>query len=1220
MTKSTKRLASLILVACLFNQLSGNTIKVLADELDGQSLEYQTTNEDNIDTVDPVINSIEANKNSIVIGDTLEVYIDATDEGSGIKDVYLSYNVGLESKSKKAEYNEQLKEFLVSIPITEEMGLKNLVIHGASATDKKDNYVYENTSIGTYHIPDLNGEVDKEGITLENLTYPDKSYIGEKFEISVEAYDNLSGVGEIRVSLDFNGKGISKDMIYDESSNTYKITLDITEDMLNSNIQIDSIYTYDNSGNYWGMSINKFIPILSRDAVEDTEAPKLSSVTFDKEKVKVGDTIKAYIEASDDISGIALVKARINFGTYYGHSLDFVYDKDLNKYVAQVTVSKEYENEKIQIADIEIYDNYGNRTFVEDGGVSALVVDENGNYNEVPIINSLELNKTDYLKIGDDLEVYVEASDIDSGIKSVTASISGLFMDSKKIELKYNEEKKLYVGKLHITEDYLDKIIDYVSVNVIDNGGKETYESIYTRLYVREFDVDYDNPIVSSVEYNKENLNIGDIFTLTVDAVDEGSGITSVEAGITIGYEYSRYPLIYDETIKKYVVNIEITKEMKYSKIEIASVVVKDKVGNQQYKHLYDYLYILDENGRADDKGPILNNISYSTIVKAGNNIDIIVDAEDELSGIKNIKLVYYGLDNVSEYDSTSHNLVYDESTGKYMVSINTLDEYKYKMLYDAYIIISDNSGNSSLVDIDNIYISDENGVYDDKRPEITSVEFNKDELNVGDTLEIIVNVKDNLSGMPKNLIIYPIVGMMEEPMLLIYDEEAKVYKGKLEIIKYLSGSSIFFGSSVIKDNTGNIGFLNMDKLIPIANSNGEYSKVNTPMINSIKYDKDEYEVGEELIIIVDASSENNSTSKVKLNYYENGKVSRMTSQYDEETGKYIFKIYIDKNLINKGIELESISIETENREIQRSYINTKINVVPKTEKIEMNEETQIDKIVDQIKNTEEKRIEINLQTNEKNANKEIFEAIAGTDKVITFKQEDGTSWTFNGKDIDKNNLKDIKLSLSNKPSEEAKVAINEVDKNPIFIKFDYHGILPGKALVKIKLENYEDLKDKNLTLYYYNEETKSIEKINDNIKVDNNGFVTIEISHCSDYFLSQNPSITTDKDEQDNTTDNNNENKNEDASNSNGEGSTGNSNNGSNNGNPNNGSNSGGVLDSSLSNATSENTNNKNEDELKDLPKTGAVVSSLSYVLIGAFIIVIGLGLTKKRKTLENK
>ncbi|MBE6055213.1 MAG: LPXTG cell wall anchor domain-containing protein, partial [Clostridium sartagoforme] len=251
---------------------------------------------------------------------------------------------------------------------------------------------------------------------------------------------------------------------------------------------------------------------------------------------------------------------------------------------------------------------------------------------------------------------------------------------------------------------------------------------------------------------------------------------------------------------------------------------------------------------------------------------------------------------------------------------------------------------------------------------------------------------------------------------------------------------------------------------------------------------------------------------------------------------------------------------------------------------------------------------------------KEIFEAIAGTDKVITFKQEDGTSWTFNGKDIDKNNLKDIKLSLSNKPSEEAKVAINEVDKNPIFIKFDYHGILPGKALVKIKLENYEDLKDKNLTLYYYNEETKSIEKINDNIKVDNNGFVTIEISHCSDYFLSQNPSITTDKDEQDNTTDNNNENKNEDASNSNGEGSTGNSNNGSNNGNPNNGSNSGGVLDSSLSNATSENTNNKNEDELKDLPKTGAVVSSLSYVLIGAFIIVIGLGLTKKRKTLENK
>ena len=109
---------------------------------------------------------------------------------------------------------------------------------------------------------------------------------------------------------------------------------------------------------------------------------------------------------------------------------------------------------------------------------------------------------------------------------------------------------------------------------------------------------------------------------------------------------------------------------------------------------------------------------------------------------------------------------------------------------------------------------------------------------------------------------------------------------------------------------------------------------------------------------------------------------------------------------------------------------------------------------------------------------------------------------------------KKIKISVSNEPEEENKEKIENIYSEARVIHFDYHGVLPGKATVKVKVDNYEGLLDKELTFYYFNPETQKAEKVQGPLSIDKDGYVTVEIEHCSDYFLSLNDTLHLDNSE----------------------------------------------------------------------------------------------------------
>lgn len=78
---------------------------------------------------------------------------------------------------------------------------------------------------------------------------------------------------------------------------------------------------------------------------------------------------------------------------------------------------------------------------------------------------------------------------------------------------------------------------------------------------------------------------------------------------------------------------------------------------------------------------------------------------------------------------------------------------------------------------------------------------------------------------------------------------------------------------------------------------------------------------------------------------------------------------------------------------------------------------------------------------------------------------------------------------------------INEKVKNDkLIITFDYHGMLPLEAKVKIDVsDKFND--GEKLYLYYYNPDSDEIEYM-DNVVFVKNGMAEFQIKHCSDYFL----------------------------------------------------------------------------------------------------------------------
>lgn len=128
--------------------------------------------------------------------------------------------------------------------------------------------------------------------------------------------------------------------------------------------------------------------------------------------------------------------------------------------------------------------------------------------------------------------------------------------------------------------------------------------------------------------------------------------------------------------------------------------------------------------------------------------------------------------------------------------------------------------------------------------------------------------------------------------------------------------------------------------------------------------------------------------------------------------------------------------------------------------------------------------------------------AIQGKEEYVDFQSKDEAgnilyAWEFYGMDV--KNAFDMDFGISTRTEPFAGCDLFD-GQQAFYIAFSHEGELPGKASVFLQVPA-EMENGSQWYLYYYDEETGEAELQADGITVEN-GFVTLELEHCSDYVL----------------------------------------------------------------------------------------------------------------------
>jgi Carbohydrate binding module (family 6)./Uncharacterised Sugar-binding Domain./Glycosyl hydrolases family 39. len=142
-----------------------------------------------------------------------------------------------------------------------------------------------------------------------------------------------------------------------------------------------------------------------------------------------------------------------------------------------------------------------------------------------------------------------------------------------------------------------------------------------------------------------------------------------------------------------------------------------------------------------------------------------------------------------------------------------------------------------------------------------------------------------------------------------------------------------------------------------------------------------------------------------------------------------------------------------------------------------------------------------------------LLEAV-GTEKNILISVDDmkGSvlySWSFEKSsfaDSDKK-MTDIDLSLKVSKASENKdlsKSIKENSEDGIILEFAHNGSLPVQSRVKVYVGNYMEKLNQKVYVYHHNDRTNKLDELpfSSNYMIDENGYVSIDLVHCSDYVV----------------------------------------------------------------------------------------------------------------------
>lgn len=268
-------------------------------------------------------------------------------------------------------------------------------------------------------------------------------------------------------------------------------------------------------------------------------------------------------------------------------------------------------------------------------------------------------------------------------------------------------------------------------------------------------------PSIVSISKDKDSVKPGETITFTVEVNDDYSGvetflITWYLNGDSTNYLSKQFYDITNNGVNTY--EYTLPNNALPGNYQAVYMPIYDYAGNHKEYNIYEneeMLKQLDftvEETDQDILPPVVSNFKVITEnVSAPGTIKVQYDVVDDKSGVKE----HSGGLIVSPINNLSHEGIHTATKigeKTYQAEMNIRNNYE-KFIFRG-IQVCDNTGNwknysrEELGLTEDIFFAADNYIEDKTAPKLLNIEYNKTKINIPDTLELILNVEENESGI----------------------------------------------------------------------------------------------------------------------------------------------------------------------------------------------------------------------------------------------------------------------------------------------------------------------------------------------------------------------------------------------------------------------------------------------------------------------------------------
>jgi hypothetical protein len=956
-----------------------------------------------------------------------------------------------------------------------------------------------------------------------------------------------SEVKEMELSLPLvNGKYESNISISDQSNlGEWKLSYVIVNDK-DSNAQIfyNSVV---NPGLGQDLSTADFL------AADDNDAPKLEAISVDKTKVTQGKSVNITVKASDKGIGLAeeanlLYVLKLPKGEAEKEVTLKLKD---GVYEGTLQTDDNFTSGEWQVSFIALKDNQENAAVVYNSKVHGDLGEDlsAGNFTvrqdeEAPVLKEVSVDRKN-VKPGDTVKVKVVAED-ERGLAKEANALYVFYTEKGIIEKEITLTLNGNAYEANITLDgsflLVDAKLSFIALqDIVGNAGivynSKVNEGLGQDLSSGDFLLDLIAPIAPQIFLSTENPTNKDV-EVTINTYEVNG---KIEYKLSEGAEWSAYAGSFkvSDNTKVYARvtdqsgNVGATEIKEIKNIDkVAPVVAVTDVEDQGI-----YNKVVKPAVTVDDKEAVLtvtlNDKAYTgeeisaegkytlkavAVDVAGNKTEVVKTFVIDKTAPS---VVILGVDNNGIYNTVIKPIVTsDDKDAVLTVTINGNS-------YNGEDISAEGSYTLKVTAIDKALNNSE-----------TVIKF------VIDKTAPVITITDVVDKAIYNNSVKPKVTVNDKEAVLTVTLNDKAYNGE-----EISAEGNYTLKAVAVDVAGNkievVKAFVIDKTAPsiviseVAN-NGKYNTAVKPMINVGDKEavitatlNDKPYNGEEIsaegsyvlkVIVVDKAGNKSETA---INFAIDKTSPVVTVVGIEDSKDYVNTsvtpvITIDDLSANISVKLdnEPVSLSNEGSIIIKSI--GKHSLVIKAEdqfgnaiekvinfslsiSVTSDDKNTADAIKEAIKNTKSETPIIVDAVSNPVIDKDLLNALKGIDRPVTFVTESQgikLQWTINGKDISEV-TKDMDLTLNAVAPNEKSIA--KIDGNAQIISFKYEGVLPAPMTVRIPVDSSKLDVTKPMFFYYYNPTTKKTELVGDKltaVKVGDEYFVDVTITHCSDYFL----------------------------------------------------------------------------------------------------------------------